>query len=139
MHKPSYRARPSYSVVRHSVDFNCHPAVLLTVSSLLNTNSSISSPHNAVSSHDWLNIGCPTHHERHKAAVPALPPLFFISWPHNLHAADGTKATKLTSKVGFIHLELQQRVQQSSGGQHRSTGHDDMADPNSQQVIEQRT
>jgi hypothetical protein len=54
---------------------------------------------------DLVHSGDPPHHESHKAAVPAAPPLLLISWPHDLHAADGPKATKLTSKVSLIDLQ----------------------------------
>lgn len=46
-----------------------------------------------------------SHHERHKAAVPAACPLLLITRPHDLHTADGTKATKLTRQVGLINLQ----------------------------------
>jgi hypothetical protein len=46
-----------------------------------------------------------SHHERHEAAIPAARPLLLITWPHDLHTADGTKATKLTRQVGLIHLQ----------------------------------
>lgn len=45
-----------------------------------------------------------THHECHEAAVAPAPPLLLVPGPHDLHAADGPKAAKLTGQVSLVHL-----------------------------------
>lgn len=48
-----------------------------------------------------------THHEGHKAAVAAAPPLLLITRPHDLDAGDGPEAPKLPLEHLLVHVRRQ--------------------------------